>query len=161
MEKYAHQKTKKMAKKPYRLYFGRPVNTYDTPLEKWLTLKIMRTFPESIIENPNQLHHQEGYKKWKENKGNGMRYFFEEVLPKCSGGIFLPFSDGLWGAGVYGELKPFLENGRTAWEINHHGMIRKINSLEEIRALTIKETRERVYRFDAAGNNLGIKTFEY
>ncbi len=136
-----------------KLYFGHPINTYNNPLkgyhfpfEDWLMARIKGHFPDCIIENPNQEKHREGYQKWSKEKKNGMLYFFEEVLPTCdAGGIFLPFKDGRWGAGVYGEAEKLAEKGLPVWTINYRGHIEDIPSLKEIIPLSIEETRERVY----------------
>ena len=122
------------------LYFGHPVNTYNTKFEQLLLYKICCMFTKCFIENPNQLKHQEGYKKWKEEKGNGMLYYFSEVLPKCDAGIFLPFKDGKWGAGVYGEAKKIFSQGSPIFQIDEIGIITEIYSLEAVRALSIEET---------------------
>jgi len=104
-----------------RLYFGHPVNTYNTDLESQLLQRISESFPDWEIENPNQKCHQEGYAHWKETTGNGMDYFTKQVLPSCQGGVFLPFRDGAWGAGVYKEAKFYADQGYSIWTIAHDG----------------------------------------
>ncbi|MDO8504852.1 MAG: hypothetical protein Q7S36_03290 [Candidatus Liptonbacteria bacterium] len=126
-----------------RLYFGHPVNTYNIDLENQLLSQISVAFPGWDIENPNQKHHQEGYKRWKEAIGNGMDYFFKRVLSDCNGGIFLPFRDGAWGAGVYGEAKFLVERGLPIWQITCAGVISRVN-LNEIVILNVEETRSRI-----------------
>ena len=128
------------------LYFGHPVNTYNTELEKILIAKILRTFPNCIVENPNQEKHRIGYERWKIKTGNGMTYYFSEVLPFCHGGIFLPFRDGAWGAGVYGEAEFFAsKNGSSkVLEIDWKAQVRMVR-LESAVRLTVQETRRRVY----------------
>ena len=66
-----------------RIYFGHPINTYNTALENELLQKISEAFPECEIENPNQKHHNEGYERWKKTTGNGMDYYFKVVLLSC------------------------------------------------------------------------------
>jgi len=124
------------------MYFGHPVNTYNTELEKILIAKIARRFPDRVIENPNQEKHQEGYDRWKKKTGNGMGYYFFEVLPYCDTGIYLPFRDGAWGAGVFAEAKFFYEP--WVWTIDADGSIRLVQ-LETVQVLGIKETRHRLY----------------
>lgn len=79
--------------KPDSIYFAHPIIFYNTDLEKNLTEKIKLFFPQYHLENPNQKHHLENYKFWKEKTGSGMRYYFEEVLPRMKAGIGLPFED--------------------------------------------------------------------
>ena len=127
-----------------KLYFGHPVNVYNTPGEKRLCEIISREFPNAELENPNSLVHDEGYKKWKQEKGSGMKYFFEEVLPKMSAGVFLPFSDGFFGKGVYGEAEQISNQGGKIFEVNLEGKI-NIMTLDSSRCLSVEETRKRVY----------------
>lgn len=128
-----------------RLYFGHPINMYNTPLEAQLLEKISLIFPDHEIENPNQPHHSEMYRKWKEEFGNGMKYFFEEVLPHCTAGIFLPFRDGKYGAGVYDEAKFLAHRNLPIYRIAADGIISPIASLAEMHTLRVKETKLRVY----------------
>ena len=132
-----------MESKPL-LYFGHPINFYNTPKEVELIRVISAQFPQYAIENPNQPHHQQGYQKWKAEKGNGMRYYFEEVLPGMAAGVFLTFADGMFGKGVFGEAEFISARGNPIWEINLEGQIRAM-MLDTQRMLTIEQTRERIY----------------
>lgn len=123
------------------IYFGHPVNTYGTEPEAQLLAMISNSFPECEIENPNQEKHQEGYRRWKEKTGNGMDYFFKEVLPACHLGIFLPFRDGRWPAGVYKEASFMAETGCRIFQIWHTGEIIRLN-IENLVPLSIEETRK-------------------
>ncbi len=127
------------------IYFGHPVNTYGTELESELLAVIRECFPGNEIENPNQKKHQDGYKEWKEKTGNGMDYFYKKVLPACQIGIFLPFRDGKWGAGVYKEAKKMSETGCPIFRISNEGLISLVK-IEDIAPLSIsiEETRARV-----------------
>jgi hypothetical protein len=126
-----------------KLYFGHPVNTYGTELESRLLNVIKDTFCDWAVENPNQQKHREGYAKRKAATGNGMGYFTEQVLPSCGGGIFLPFSDGRWGAGVYGEAETLRDAGKPIWAIDSRGHIAQLMTLTN--PLSVAETRQRVY----------------
>lgn len=126
-----------------RLYFGHPINIYDTDTELQLLNQIRKAFPDWDIENPNQRQHQEGYKSWKESGGNGMDYFFKMVLPSCRAGIFLPFRDGAWGAGVFGEAQFLSGQGCPIYQITNDGCVSQID-LTEVSALSIEETRSRI-----------------
>lgn len=109
-----------------RIYFAHPVNVYNEPIEKAfedLLTHYLGYGTYKVIENPNQPHHQEGYKayakrvKESDTKHKGMNYFFDTVLPKCDGGVALPFLDGRMGLGVAGELKWYVEHGKPTWII--------------------------------------------
>lgn len=98
------------------IYFAHPINYYNTPKEKFLIKKIAEELPEYKIYNPNQKHNQENYQLWKKETGNGMEYYFNVILPQMDAGIFLPFFDGMWGAGVFGEAGFLKKNGKTYLE---------------------------------------------
>ena len=127
------------------LYFGHPVNTYDTDLEHALIGVIGARFPEYLVENPNRPEHQRAYREWKARTGNGMDYYYRKVLPNMDAGIFLPFEDGMWGAGVYHEAAFLHSAGKPVWGITWNGMPIFIPSLNPEFALSIEETKKRVY----------------
>jgi len=140
-----------------KLYFAHPINTYNSDLEEYLVEIVQEYFAAWEIENPNQQKHQDGYKKFREEKGNGMRYFTEEVLPECRGIIALPFRDGKWGAGVAKEVLYFLENKLSAWQISLKGQLVVVvdllpEDLGEDMILSVEETRARLR--DADGNSV-------
>lgn len=128
------------------LYFGHLMNTYGTELEKRLLRHISEAFPDWAIENPNQKHHQEGYARWKKRTGNGMDYFTKRVLPNCHGGIFLPFRDGAWGAGVFREAKFYAERKYPIWTITFDGIIDHNDTfiLSGIQPLSVEEAIARI-----------------
>lgn len=130
-----------------KLYFGHPVNEYGTDKERELLVAIQRHFQEYDIENPNQPHHGEGYQRWKKEKGNGMGYFFEKVLPDMDAGVFLTFEDGMFGAGVFKEARWLHEHSKPIHEISLEGKIQEM-TLDESRMLSVEETRARVYGKD-------------
>jgi hypothetical protein len=128
-----------------RIYFGHPINTYDTPLEKFLLQKIQERFPDHEIENPNHPRHKKEYERWKNENGNGMNYFHREVLPNCDEGIFLPFMDGKWDAGVFSEASHFKNFNQLIWKITHKGVFIGLSTLIFENLLTVEETRARLY----------------
>lgn len=128
-----------------KIYFGHPINFYNTPKESQLIQIIRMQFPNSLIENPNQPHHSENYQKWKKERGNGMLYYYEKVLPFCDKGVFLSFEDGMFGYGVFGEAEFMNNAGKTIYEISLDGKI-KIMAIDFSRLLSIEETRKRVYK---------------
>lgn len=106
-----------------RLYFAHPINIYNTPLEDAVMALIARTFPSVAIENPNQRHHQIGYKRYAEETGGGhtmhqgLDYFREKVLPLCDAVIAIPYLDNRFGSGVIGEVNWFTERGKDAYRL--------------------------------------------
>ncbi len=124
-----------------KVYFGHPINTYDTTFETLLINSIKRGFPEWYVENPNQECHDEGYKEF------GMTYFFEEVLPEMNAGVFLAFDDGMFSSGVYEEAEFLVKKGLPVYEIDGDGGLTDL-VLDESRKLSIEDTRKRVYKKD-------------
>jgi len=138
-----------------RLYFGHPITLYGKELETFLLTTIKEAFPDAVIVNPADKEHGDGYERFKAETGNGMRYFEEEVLPSCNGGVFIAFRDGKWGAGVFKELDFFHERGLSIWEIDVRGIITVLDGpFEAIRSrtLSVPETRLRIR--DGKGNPL-------
>lgn len=136
-----------------RLYFGHPINVYDTDLERALLLRIAVGFPDWEVENPNQKKHDEGYARYKRETGRPMDYYALEVLPACDGGVFLPFRDGAWGAGVFKEMEVIAGRGCPIWEIRWDGTLLTLDlAVARSRVLSVEETRARVR--DAAGHPL-------
>ena len=88
-----------------------------------------------------------GYQKYKLEKGNGMLYFFEEVLPLMDIGVFLAFQDGMFGAGVYREAEFLEDSGKPIFEIDSKGEISDL-ILDASKFLSVEETRARVYKKD-------------
>lgn len=130
-----------------KLYFGQPVAAYDSATVDKLIPIIQKKFPGWHIENPNQAKHGKGYERWKKKTGNGMDYYYNEVFPAMSGGIFLPFPDGAWSAGAYGEALNIEGRGHPIWEITPEGVIKKTTT-ESMRLwgggiLSVQQTRER------------------
>ncbi|MDA2935967.1 hypothetical protein MYX06_02010 [Patescibacteria group bacterium AH-259-L05] len=126
-----------------KLYFGHPINTYNTDLEKKLLQIISKKFHGWVIENPSQKCHQQGCQRYRETTGRPMDYFTKEVIPKCSGGVFLAFRDGAWGAGIFKEAKTLTKFDCPIWEINIDGMLSQ-PILDKVNVLTIEQTRARI-----------------
>jgi hypothetical protein len=130
-----------------KIYFGHPINMYDTDLEKFLLECISNKF--SKLENPNQPYHDEGYKYWSRHYGDGMGYFMKKVLPSCNTGIFLSMRDGKWSSGVLKEMKYFHDKDVVVYRISLDGTISVQGSfIPEDDVLSIKETRLRLYDND-------------
>ncbi len=126
------------------IYFAHPINVYGTDLEyelmHWIVSyfsKTNKSFGLPTIENPAQTHHQKGYElyaKFHEDTDDGksgMDYFFDEILPFCSGAVCLTFLDGMWGLGVASEAKWFIDRGKPVWTISPKGVVKSFNNLEQ------------------------------
>ena len=127
------------------MYFGHPVNFYNTEKEKELIAVIQREFPQYVIENPNQQRHSKGYERYKKETGSGMKYYYTEVLPFMAAGMFQVFEDGMFGAGVFGEAEFLHKSEKPIFEINLAEKI-QIMMPDVLRKLSVEETRKRVYR---------------
>ncbi|MDD5251681.1 MAG: hypothetical protein PHT12_03535 [Patescibacteria group bacterium] len=126
-----------------KIYFGHPINTYDTELERSLVEAIEAAFPDWEVLNPNQPEHQEACQRYRRETGNGMTYFLQEMLPPCSAGVFLPFRDGKFGAGVCAEADFLASRGCPIFEVSAEGRVTPL-VLDSARALSVEETRARI-----------------
>lgn len=108
-----------------KIYFAHAVNSYNTPIETAFEILIANELTggdRTLIENPNQPKHQEGYNKYaarskpSDTKHKGMNYFYDEVIPQCTNGcVGVPFLDMRLGLGVAGEMKLNIELKRPTW----------------------------------------------
>lgn len=135
-----------------KIYFGHPVNTYNTEFEKSIEEKINTLFSQYDILNPNGKQHQEGYQEFKKKYGNGMKYFYEEVLPQTEAGIYLLFPEGTLGAGVGGEMNYHIDNGKPVFIMNHRKDLIHERKFSNLSILSVEETRDRVYNFNYWGH---------
>ncbi len=127
-----------------KIYFAHPVNIYGEPLEDELAKLIANVLTGGDlfqVENPNQPCHQEGYDEYarrlKESGTDhkGMNYFYDKILPNCSGCVGVPFLDGRFGLGVAGEMRWFIEREKpvsVAHPLSGRFLIRPISVMEGI-----------------------------
>lgn len=134
-----------------KIYYAHPINLYDTPLEKDIERMIQLSFYQ-LVENPNQKHHAEGYQLYKEMYGNGMKYYLDEVLPKCLSVVSVPFPEGTFGAGVAMEHNFITKNGGSGYVYDVNKGLYSLERVPEIITLSVDETKERVYKYDFFGN---------
>lgn len=129
----------KKVKRVEKIYFAHPVNTYGEPIEdafETLVATFLTQGNRNLIENPNQPHHQIGYNQYAERlkesaiSHTGMNYFYDLVLPDCSGCVGVPFLDGRFGLGVAGEMKWFLEHNKPLWFVERMSLPRAIEYTE-------------------------------
>jgi hypothetical protein len=136
-----------MSNKKPKIYFGHPINFYNTKKESELIVIIKEVFPDFRIENPAKKIHSLNYQKWREKTCSGMDYFYEKVLPKMDAGVFMTFKDRMFGAGVFDEMAWLHNNKKEVWEIDYDGgILSRIHKLDYSRKLSVEETRKRVYR---------------
>lgn len=132
------------------IYFGRPVTHYGKPHDVKIAALILKTFGEgSRLVDPSLPEHQVGY------QAQGMAYFLETVVPSCTTGVFTPFKDGRWGAGVWAELCRARALGMPTYTVDWKLDLRPkffseridiapFPSTAGVVPLTVEETRARV-----------------
>lgn len=146
-----------------KVYFAHPVNVFGTELKTEIMPVLRTVFKRIQIEDPDQPHHQKGYADWKKrlegnpNKSGGMSYYYDEVLPACDRCVAMPFLDGMYGAGVAGEAKFFIERGGAAfiltcsaisgWRVYAMSRVERecLMRNDPMYVLSIEETRARTW----------------
>lgn len=117
-----------------KLYFAHSVSDYSTAYEGQC-YNVMRLLGY-VVENPNQSHHQEGYRI------KGMSYFLDDVLPHCDGVAFAPLPSGWVGAGVAMEVDWFINRGRPIYMVDDRALYTfATHEFLNMRRLTRDETR--------------------
>ena len=130
-----------------RLYFGHPINTYHTELEARLLRLIAKRWPDHIVVNPSDAIHQQEVQHRHQLGLAPIDYFVNDVVPTCQAGVFLPFLDGAWGAGIYKEAVTLLLLHRKIWQIDASGVIVPVD-WANLDPLSVDETRQRLRTTD-------------
>lgn len=104
-----------------RLYFGHPIDRYDTDQEDRLLNAIKSRFPVKIV-TPGSDHHQRAYDEYKQDHDKGMKYFLNEVLPDCDGGVSSSDSKTTSGVPVIFFFIDVLRNEQAASTGPHRGL---------------------------------------
>ena len=143
LEKRAKQAISRLDLNKSYMYFAHQADISNTSEEENFIFKLNNFFPESEIYNPFQKHNQENYQLWKKEKGNGMKYYYDVILPHMDAITYLAFRDKKIGAGVFHESEYLLNKGKPVWEIDRDYNLEKVNSLDYSRYLTPDETRAR------------------
>ena len=128
------------------VWFVCPKIYWGTEREKKLMKGITRKIKRCYVETANVPGHEKNYRKWKRDTGHGMDYYFKCVLPRMDAGVFLPFKDGMFGAGAYEEAETLDKNEKRIYEINLRGKIKEF-ILDESRRLSIEDTRKRYRQY--------------
>lgn len=141
-----------MSEKLKILFFMQPVNVFNTSLELRCEAFIKQQLPDWSIENPNRPWHAAGYRQYAAMDDKiGLDYFDEVVLPAMFGGVFLPFRDGMVGAGVWKQCDWLADHGKTVWELNvHSGILVKVDRIHTSRRLDVDATRARIRHPDGS-----------
>jgi hypothetical protein len=126
-----------------KLHFGHPMNSYNTGIEERLIKVIKKTFLDYELDNCNQPKHQKAAKEWYNKTHKKMSYFYQVFIPEMAIGVFLPFRDGMYGAGVYGEAVLMRQFKKPIYQISLDGKITELE-LDAKKRLSIKETLRRL-----------------
>ena len=91
-----------------KIYLAHPITDYGT--ERQASAVAALEAMGFAIENPDQPHHQEGYRR------EGMDHFRGIVLA-CDGLAFVRFPDSSIGAGVGREVEWAIKANKPVWEL--------------------------------------------
>lgn len=117
-------------------YFAHPTSMYDTPVERLISQRFAREFPDTRVENPNQPHHSEGYQR------EGMDYFVH-LCEAQDGVFFATHSDGSVGAGVAKEIASFSERHAPIYAFDPaQERFVQVNDLSGFSVLDVDHTRQ-------------------
>jgi hypothetical protein len=131
------------------LYVAQPMNLHKTPLQRQMFDYIKSTFPDWKIENPDQPHHNEGFRHYLDTRNNPMAYFEEVILPKIDGCVGLRFQDGMIAAGVAFEMFRSSAKGLPLWFLDYSkssGFLLTPQSRFPANVISVKDTYERILR---------------
>jgi len=127
------------------VYFAHPINTYNTDIESQCLELIQDKFGDNIM-NPSDDLIQKHLIEYRKDHPNDYMKFFENLLSECNIIVYLPFKDGMIGAGVWFECKIINEKGGDIYEIDlENGTISEIDfGTVDMKKLTVEETRIRI-----------------
>lgn len=94
--------------------------------------------------NPSEEHYQSEFKVYRENNPDSYMVYFKNMIGKCTDIVYLPFKDGMIGAGIWYEVHQV--DPDHIYEIDlPNNDIKKV-SLEHVddRKLSIEDTRVRI-----------------
>jgi hypothetical protein len=114
-----------------RIYFAHPITDYGGPRQS-TAIGMLERYGH-VVENPDQPHHQVGYKL------GGMDYFMR-IVEGCDALAYLRFPDGSIGAGVGKEILAAQLAGIQVYDIGYGELTpdddpRPVLTVEETRAL--------------------------
>jgi hypothetical protein len=128
------------------IYFAHPINTYYTEYESQAINIIKDKFPNSNIINPGEQKYQDMFKEYAKNNPKEYMGFFRDLVNTCSIIAYLPFRDGMVGAGVRYEIYHLSKRFDEIYEITLEDSSIKKVSMEYVdnNTLSIDETRKRI-----------------
>lgn len=100
-----------------KIYFAHPINTYETPVDEKCIQIIKDNLGEQII-NPSDKLIQKTFGEYRIAHPDTYMEFFKELVSSCDTIVYLPFKDGMVGAGIWYEVKNVFENGGKIYEID-------------------------------------------
>jgi hypothetical protein len=128
-----------------KIYFAHPINTYNTDIEKQCLDLIKNNLGDKIL-NPSVEFIQRQLEDYKKNNPDNYMIFFDDLLSECDAIAYLPFEDGLIGAGVWHECKTINNYGGKTYEIDLEN--ETLNEVDfgyiDSKKLSIEETRVRI-----------------
>lgn len=128
------------------IYFAHPVNIYNTDIEKKCIELINQKFKNCIIINPGDDYYQNDFKGYREKNPENYMIYFKNLVEGCSIIVYLPFRDGMIGAGVWYEIHQLSNFVDSIYEINL--IDNDINNVSidyvDQHKLSIDETRIRI-----------------
>lgn len=128
-----------------KIYFAHPINTYETPVDEKCVQIIKDNLGDQII-NPSDPLIQRTFASYRKENPDTYMEFFKDLVSSCDTIVYLPFSDGMIGAGIWYEVKNVYKKGGKIYEIDL-----PTESLSEVdfpyvdsNKLTVEDTRIRI-----------------
>ncbi len=128
-----------------KIYFAHPINTYKTDIEEQCLDLIREELGDKIL-NPSDEFIQRQLEDYKKNNPDNYMDFFSDLLSECNAIAYLPFKDGLIGAGVWYECKTINDNGGKTYEIDlENGTLNEVDfGYIDSKKLSVEQTRVRI-----------------
>lgn len=127
------------------VYFAHPINTYKTEIEINCLQLIKDKFGDNIM-NPSDDLIQKHLQEYRQEYPNDYMVYFKDLLNECDAIVYLPFRDGMIGAGVWYECKVMNDKGGALYVIDlENNVILDIDfGTVDSKKLTVEETRIRI-----------------
>jgi hypothetical protein len=127
------------------VYFAHPINTYQTEIEDICLYLIKDKLTDKII-NPGDIMIQKTFADYRAEHPDDYMIFFKDLESTCDAIVYLPFRDGMVGAGIWYEVKEMNIKGGNIYEIDlENDEIKKIDfEYVDNKKLTVEDTRIRI-----------------
>lgn len=133
-----------------KVYFAHPVSSYGTLEERWVLDKLRHSSYLGEIVNPAAPEHQGevvriGRLTPDRAEANKMAMaYFLDLAAACTACVYLPFPDGMIGAGIVAEVERFLARKARVFEVQIDDgnvfWLAATEALDEKRRLGVEET---------------------